>query len=106
MSASAQSPAPFRHPWLGLAAVLLGVFISTLTGRLSSFGLADIRGALGMSFNEGAWITTSQTVAQMLIAPIAVWASSVLGLRRVLLASCTVFATTSALQPLSNSGPT
>ena len=34
-------------PWLGLLAVLMGTFISTLNGRLSNFGLADIRGAVG-----------------------------------------------------------
>src|SRR5580658_6527762 len=54
-------------PWLGLAAVLMGTFISTLNGRLSSFGLADIRGAVGADFDHGAWITTAQTVAQMLV---------------------------------------
>ena len=57
-------------PWLGLTAVLLGTFISTLNGRLSTFGLADIRGAMHAGFDEGAWITTAQTVAQMLIAPV------------------------------------
>ncbi|HYP64366.1 MAG TPA: hypothetical protein VEQ16_10770, partial [Acidocella sp.] len=52
-------------PWLGLTAVLLGTFISTLTGRLSTFGLADIRGAVHAGFDDGAWITTAFTVAQM-----------------------------------------
>jgi len=85
---------------------LLGAFVSTLNGRLSTFGLADIRGALGMSFDEAAWITTSQTVAQMLIAPIAVWASTVIGPRRVLLAGATTFATASLLQPLSDGANT
>jgi hypothetical protein len=46
----------------------MGTFISTLNGRLSNFGLADIRGAVHAGFDEGAWITTAQTVAQMLIA--------------------------------------
>ena len=32
---------PAAIPWLGLTAVLLGTFISTLNGRLSTFGLAD-----------------------------------------------------------------
>src|SRR5271155_3466788 len=88
-------------PWLGLAAVLMGAFISTLNGRLSSFGLADIRGALGAGFDEGAWITTSQTMAQMLIAPIAVWAGSVFGPRRILLVAALSFAVISVLTPLA-----
>jgi hypothetical protein len=51
---------PTKIPWLGLLAVLLGTFISTLNGRLSTFGLADIRGALGAGVDEGAWITTAR----------------------------------------------
>ena len=48
--------APAKIPWLGIFAVLMGAFISTLNGRLSTFGLADIRGAVGAGFDEGAWI--------------------------------------------------
>ena len=77
--------APTTIPWLGLLAVLMGTFISTLNGRLSTFGLADIRGAVHAGFDEGAWITTAQTVAQMLIAPVAIWIGGVFGSRGILL---------------------
>jgi DHA2 family multidrug resistance protein len=88
-------------PWLGLVAVLLGAFISTLNGRLSTFGLADIRGAVHAGFDDGAWITTAQTVAQMLILPISIWMGSVYGPRRVLLGAALSFAVTSTLTPFS-----
>lgn len=97
-AAVAQNP---PIPWLGIAAVLLGTFISTLTGRLSTFGLGDIRGAVHAGFDEGAWITTSQTTAQMLITPIAVWVGSIYGPRRVLLIACGVFAVASLTIPWS-----
>ena len=97
---------PARTPWLGLLAVLLGAFISTLTGRLSTFGLADIRGALHVGFDEGAWITTAQTVAQMLIAPAAVWMGRVWGPRRVLMMAASAFAVISTLLPLAPNLPT
>lgn len=97
-AAVAQNP---PIPWLGVSAVLLGTFISTLTGRLSTFGLGDIRGAVHAGFDEGAWITTSQTTAQMLITPIAVWAGSIYGPRRVLLIACSVFAVASLANPWS-----
>jgi DHA2 family multidrug resistance protein len=93
--------APDAIPWLGLLAVLMGTFISTLNGRLSTFGLADIRGAMHAGFDEGAWITTAQTVAQMLIAPAAVWMGTVFGARRVLLAGASAFAVISLLTPLA-----
>jgi MFS transporter, DHA2 family, multidrug resistance protein len=93
-------------PWLGLVAVLMGTFISTLNGRLSTFGLADIRGAMHAGFDEGAWITTAQTVAQMLIAPVAIWVGAIYGPRRALLAAAVAFAVISAITPLSPNLPT
>jgi len=96
---------PDAVPWLGLLAVLMGTFISTLNGRLSTFGLADIRGAMHAGFDEGAWITTAQTVAQMLIAPAAVWLGAVYGPRRVLLAAALAFAGISFVEPFSTGVP-
>jgi DHA2 family multidrug resistance protein len=92
-------------PWLGLAAVLMGTFISTLNGRLSTFGLADIRGAVHAGFDEGAWITTAQTTAQMLTAPLAIWMGKAHGPRRVLLAAALAFAAISFITPLATSLP-
>jgi len=100
-TAPAASPAEPKSPWLGLIAVLLGTFISTLTGRLSNFGLTDLRGAIHAGFDEGAWITTSFTVAQMLITPIAVWVGSIYGPRRILIVAALSFAATSAVEPFS-----
>jgi DHA2 family multidrug resistance protein len=94
-------PATPRIPWLGLAAVLLGAFVSTLNGRLSTFGLADIRGAVHAGFDEGAWITTAQAVAQMLIAPAAIWLGGVYGARRILMEAAAVFALVCLIQPYS-----
>ena len=108
-TAAANPPAsapPTAIPWLGITAVLLGTFISTLTGRLSNFGLADIRGGVHAGFDDGAWITTAQTAAQMLITPFSVWAGSVYGPRQVLLIACSVFAVASLILPWSPNLPT
>jgi DHA2 family multidrug resistance protein len=99
--ASPAPPAEQAIPWLGLLAVLLGTFISTLTGRLSTFGLTDVRGAIHAGFDEGAWITTAFTVAQMLITPVAVWIGSIYGPRRILIVAALSFAITSFLTPFS-----
>jgi len=97
---------PMTIPWLGLAAVLMGAFISTLNGRLSSFGLADIRGAVGAGFDEGAWITTAQTVAQMFVTLLAVWMGAAYGARRVLIWTSLLFAIVSLLTPFCETLPT
>ncbi len=103
LSAPTLPSPPTAIPWLGLFAVLMGTFISTLNGRLSTFGLADIRGAVGAGFDEGAWITTAQTAAQMFITLAAVWMGAAYGPRRVLIGASIAFAVISLLTPYSAS---
>jgi DHA2 family multidrug resistance protein len=89
------------RPYIGTLAVLLGSIISTLDSRISTFGLADVRGAVHAGFDEGAWITTAFTVGQMLIGPVSAWLGAVFGVRRVLMISATVFAISNLLLPFS-----
>jgi DHA2 family multidrug resistance protein len=96
---------PTTIPWLGLLAVLMGTFISTLNGRLSTFGLADIRGAVGAGIDDGAWITTAQTAAQMLVTIPAVWLGAAYGPRRELIGASIAFAVISLLTPYSTTLP-
>src|SRR3984885_13030824 len=96
---------PTSIPWLGRVAVLMGTFISTLNARLSTFGLADIRGAVSAGFDEGAWITTAQTVAQMSVTLAAIWLGAAYGPRRVLIGTSVAFALISLLTPYSASLP-
>jgi len=105
LSAPTLPSPPTSIPWLGLVAVLMGTFISTLNGRLSTFGLADIRGAVGAGFDEGAWITTAQTVAQMFITLAAIWMGAAYGSRRVLIGASIAFALISLLTPYSANLP-
>ena len=105
LSAPTLPSPPTSIPWLGLLAVLMGTFISTLNGRLSSFGLADIRGAMSAGFDEGAWITTAQTVAQMFVTLFAVWMGAAYGPRRVLIWASAAFAVISLLTPYSATLP-
>ena len=89
------------RPLIGVIAVLLGALISTLAGRLTTFGLADVRGAVHAGFDEGAWIPTAFTVGQMMMGPLSVWLGMAFGPRRVLMASGAVFAVSNLLLPYS-----
>ena len=89
------------RPFIGVLAVLIGSIISTLDSRLTTFGLADLRGAVHASFDEGAWITTAYTVGQMLIGPVSVWLGQVFGPRRVLLISAAIFGLSNLVLPFS-----
>jgi MFS transporter, DHA2 family, multidrug resistance protein len=91
------------RPFIGVLAVLIGAIISTLDSRITSFGLADVRGAVHAGFDEGAWITTAFTVGQMMVGPISAWLGGVFGPRRVLSISVVVFGISNSLLPLSPS---
>lgn len=99
--APASPPGISRHPYIGVLAVLLGSIISTLDSRITVFGLADVRGAVHASFDEGAWVTTAVTVGQMMVGPVAAWLGMVFGPRRVLMISGNVFAISNFLLPFS-----
>jgi DHA2 family multidrug resistance protein len=88
-----------ERPVLGVAAVILGAFISSLNTKITTFGLADIRGALGLGFDDGSWISTVFGAAQMVVTPAAAWMSTVLSTRRVLLWTGTIFSAASLLPP-------
>jgi DHA2 family multidrug resistance protein len=94
------------RPLIGVIAVLLGAVISTLAGRLTTFGLADVRGAVHAGFDEGAWIPTAFTVGQMMIGPASVWLGLAFGLRHVLMVSGVIFAISNLLLPYSPDLPT
>ncbi|HYF87701.1 MFS transporter [Azospirillum sp.] len=95
------APVITHHPVIGLLGVLLGALISTLTARVTAFGLADIRGAIGAGFDEGSWIPTAYTVAQMLVAPAAAFLGVVFGPRRVLLVSSVTYGLATLALPLT-----
>jgi DHA2 family multidrug resistance protein len=89
------------RPYVGMLGVLLGSIMGTLGSRTTTFGLADLRGGLSAGFDEGAWITTSFGVGQMLIGVASPYLGAVFGARRVLLLGILLFFLTSLLGPLS-----
>jgi MFS transporter, DHA2 family, multidrug resistance protein len=93
------------HPLLGVAGVLLGAMVATFTGRLISVGLADLRGALHLGFDEASWIGTSFNAALMFIGPFSVYLGGLLGARRVLLGCAGIFTVVSLLLPFAPNLP-
>jgi MFS transporter, DHA2 family, multidrug resistance protein len=89
-----------EYPAVGVVAVMLGAIISTLNARLTTQGLADIRGGLGLGLDDGSWISTIFSAAQMVVTPAAAWMGAVLSTRRVLLWTGAIFALASLPPPL------
>ena len=92
-----------KSPLLGILGVIMGAGIVTLTGRMLTLGLADLKGHVGIGFDQGAWISSAYNVALMFIGPFTVYVGALLGPRRVLFAAATAFSITCAFLPLIHS---
>ncbi len=93
------------RPYVGIAGVLLGSVLATLGSRVTTFGLADLRGQLHAGFDEGAWITTSFGLGQMLAGVSSPYLGVIFGARRLLLLGIISLFTASLLGPLSPNLP-
>ena len=91
------------RPLLGIVGVVIGAGLVTLTGRMLSLGLADLRGHVGISVDNGAWLDSAYNASIMFIGPFSVYLGGLLGPRRVLLFAAVAFALTCLALPLINS---
>jgi MFS transporter, DHA2 family, multidrug resistance protein len=89
------------RPYVGILGVLIGALLSTIGSRITTFGLADLRGGLHFGFDEGAWMTTSFGVGQMLVGIACPYLGAIFSVRRVLLHGMALLFVASLLAPLS-----
>jgi DHA2 family multidrug resistance protein len=91
------------RPLLGILGVVTGAGLVTLAGRMLSLGVADLKGHVGISFDDGAWLDSAFNASLMFIGPFTVYLGGLLGPRRVLLFAAGLFTVTSLYLPLIHS---
>src|ERR1700751_1305203 len=69
----------------GMLGVLIGPPLVTLPGRMLTLGVADLKGHVGISYDQGAWLDSAYNASLMFIGPFSVYLGGLLGPRRVLL---------------------
>jgi DHA2 family multidrug resistance protein len=103
-SAAAAMPSEIsKSPLLGILGVITGAGVVTLTGRMISLGLADLKGGLGFGFDDGTWISSAYNIALMFIGPFTVYVGALMGPRKILFAAATSFALICLLAPFIHS---
>ena len=88
------------RPLLGILGVVIGAGLVTLTGRMLSLGLADLKGHVGISFDNGAWLDSAYNASLMFIGPFTVYLGGLLGPRRILLFAASIFTLACVFLPL------
>jgi MFS transporter, DHA2 family, multidrug resistance protein len=91
------------RPLLGILGVVTGAGLVTLAGRMLSLGLADFKGHVGISFDNGAWLDSAYNASLMFIGPFSVYLGGLLGPRRILLFAAGLFTVTSVFLPFVHS---
>jgi DHA2 family multidrug resistance protein len=91
------------RPLLGILGVIIGAGLVTLTGRMLSLGLPDLKGHVGIGYDQGAWFDSAYNAALMFIGPLTVYLGGLIGPRRILLFAAGVFTVTCACLPLIHS---
>src|ERR1700751_2585347 len=100
-SSKSVQPKFTTNPYVGIVAVFMGAGLATLNSRLLSVGLPDLRGALGLGFDEASWIPTALNMAMMFSGVFIVFVNAFWGPRRILLPAAAIFMVASLLLPFA-----
>ncbi len=77
--------------WFTVWGSVIGAFIAVLNIMITNSSLKDIQGALGATLHEGSFISTAYLTAEVVVIPLTGWLVQVVGLRRFVLTTSTVF---------------
>jgi MFS transporter, DHA2 family, multidrug resistance protein len=88
------SPAPESvslRTWIGTIGALLGAFMAVLDIQITNASLREISGAIGATLDESSWISIAYLVPEIIVIPLTGWITSILGLRRYLMITASLF---------------
>ena len=89
-------PQSTTNPYVRILAAFLGAGLATLSSRLLSVGLPDLRGTLGISFDDASWLPTVFNMATMFSGVFVVFVNAFWVPRRILLPAAAFFTVASS----------
>src|SRR5215831_8677567 len=78
--------------WIAVLAGMIGAFMAILNIQITNASLLDIEGGIGTGVDNGAWISTSYLIGEIVVIPLTDYLSKVFSFRRFIIASTTFFA--------------
>jgi DHA2 family multidrug resistance protein len=77
--------------WVAVMASMIGAFMAILNIQITNASLLDIEGGIGTGVDNGAWISTSYLIGEIVVIPLTDYLSRVFSFRRYLLVNATLF---------------
>src|SRR5690348_15579871 len=78
--------------WIAVLASMIGAFMAILNIQITNASLLDIEGGIGTGVDNGAWISTSYLIGEIVVIPLTDYLSRVFSFRNIMLAHATLFA--------------
>jgi MFS transporter, DHA2 family, multidrug resistance protein len=78
--------------WIAVIAGMIGAFMSILNIQITNASLLDIEGGIGTGADNGAWISTSYLIGEIVVIPLTGYMSRVFSFRRYMIVSTFFFA--------------
>lgn len=102
----AAKPAPVATPFglrigVGLVGVLLAVLASGFNENVTKVAMADIRGAMGLSYDQGTWLVAAYAAMSVSAMAFAPWCAATFSLRRFTLCAIGTLLSLALLAPFA-----
>jgi DHA2 family multidrug resistance protein len=77
--------------WVAVLAGMIGAFMAILNIQITNASLLDIEGGIGTGVDNGAWISTSYLIGEIVVIPLTDFLSRVFSFRRYMLVNAILF---------------
>ena len=67
--------------WIAILAGMVGAFMAILNIQITNASLLDIEGGIGTGVDNGAWISTSYLIGEIVVIPLTSYLSRVFSFR-------------------------
>jgi DHA2 family multidrug resistance protein len=78
--------------WIAVLASMIGAFMAILNIQITNASLLDIEGGIGTGVDNGAWISTSYLIGEIVVIPLTDYLSKVFSFRRYIIGNTILFA--------------
>ena len=78
--------------WVAVTAGMIGAFMAILNIQITNASLLDIEGGIGTGADNGAWVSTSYLIGEIIVIPLTGYLSRVFSFRRYMIVSTFLFA--------------